>query len=474
MTVLENLDPTTLTIDANVRKDVNLTPEFRASIREHGVLQPVVAYRTENGAHVLYGQRRTLASVEENLPSIPVYLVDSEADADRLAKQVVENDQRQALTEQDRTEAFHQMSLLGVSPAQIAKRTGAKKTTVETALKVRANKSATKVLAQGWTLEQSAALVEFSDDEDAVAELSAILENEPARFEHKIAYLRRVRECEKILSAATAQYEAKGITVVKDGATNPGHEYTHRLNRPDGTPADRDDANAVVLAVNYSDQVYANEVVANWEENGYTLRHSYSTGVQSGPMTDKQKEERRRVIKNNKLWDAATDVRQSFLISLLGRKTPPKGWALFTATTLANYSNSVAYAGAQKQDLAAKIAGVTDPDYRSYKQLVEKPTTNPDKAVLAMMLAAHEADLSRDSWRHPGSQAAYYLFQLQDWGYTASEVETIITDHAMKKNAPTNNEEPAPVQEDAEPTESFDEVHVEEEDMMAEEAATEV
>ena len=98
------------------------------------------------------------------------------------------------------------------------------------------------------------------------------------------------------------------------------------------------------------------------------------------------------------------------------RKTPPKGWSHFTATTLANYGNSVARATAQKQDLAAGLAGVTDPDYRAYRVLVEKPTTNPDKAVLAMMLATHEADLSSESWRRPGAQAAYYLFQLQDWG----------------------------------------------------------
>lgn len=475
MNVLEYLDPKTLTIDTNVRKDVQLTPEFLASIKEHGVLQPVVAYRTEHGVHVLYGQRRTLAAVEGNALTIPVLVGKSEKDADRLAKQVVENDQRQALTDQDRTEAFHQMSLLGVSAAQIAKKTGAKKTTVETALKVRSNESATKVLAQGWTLEQSAALVEFSDDEGAVTELTRVLENDPDRFEHKVMYLRRKQEGEQILAAAIAQYEAKGCIVVKDAApTMPEHQYTHRLDRADGTPATRDDATAVVFGLNYNNQVFTNEVVANWADHGYTLRRSYpTTTTQSGPMNDEQLLERRRVIKNNKLWDSATEVRQAFLISLLGRKTPPKGWALFTATTLANYSNSVAYAGAQKQDLAAKIAGVTEPDYRSYKQLVDKSTTNPDKAVLAMMLAAHEADLRRDSWRHPDPQAAYYLFQLQDWGYTASEVETIITDHAMKKNAPAKDEDPMPepAQEDTEPGESFEEIQAEEEDMVAEDVA---
>ncbi|KRF09320.1 hypothetical protein ASH00_06755 [Arthrobacter sp. Soil782] len=113
----------------------------------------------------------------------------------------------------------------------------------------------------------------------------------------------------------------------------------------------------------------------------------------------------------------ATEVRHQWLTTLLSRKNPPTSWARFTATTLANYGNSVAKATAQKQDLAAGFAGVTEPGYRSYKELTEKNSTNPNIAVLAMMLAAHESDLSRDSWRRPGQQAAYYLFQLQDWGY---------------------------------------------------------
>ncbi|WP_181035113.1 hypothetical protein [Arthrobacter sp. B0490] len=33
---------------------------------------------------------------------------------------------------------------------------------------------------------------------------------------------------------------------------------------------------------------------------------------------------------------------------------------------------------------------------RTYRALGEKPTTNPDKAVLAMVLAAHAVDLSRE------------------------------------------------------------------------------
>ena len=63
---LEMLDPTTLTVAINVRKDAALTADFIASVKEHGVMEPVIAHRKDDGTvHVLMGQRRTRAAVEE-------------------------------------------------------------------------------------------------------------------------------------------------------------------------------------------------------------------------------------------------------------------------------------------------------------------------------------------------------------------------------------------------------------------------
>ena len=46
---LEMLDPATLTVDINVRKDAALTADFIASIKEHGVMEPVIAHRKDDG-----------------------------------------------------------------------------------------------------------------------------------------------------------------------------------------------------------------------------------------------------------------------------------------------------------------------------------------------------------------------------------------------------------------------------------------
>ena len=120
---LEMIDPTTLTVDINVRKDAALSANFVASIKELGVLEPVIAHRKDDGTvHVLMGQRRTLGAVEAGRPSIPVMIVASPEEADRLITQVVENIQRTELTEADEAEAYHQLSLIGVRPPRSPRR----------------------------------------------------------------------------------------------------------------------------------------------------------------------------------------------------------------------------------------------------------------------------------------------------------------------------------------------------------------
>jgi ParB family transcriptional regulator, chromosome partitioning protein len=82
---LEHLHPTTLLIGGNVRDNVALDPQFVASVRKHGVLQPITAIRTNAGIEVHDGQRRTLAAREAKLDTMPVYVLDGQASDDKTA-----------------------------------------------------------------------------------------------------------------------------------------------------------------------------------------------------------------------------------------------------------------------------------------------------------------------------------------------------------------------------------------------------
>ena len=82
---LEHLDPAAVLVGENVRDTADLDPRFIASIREHGVLQPLTAIRTDAGIEVRDGQRRTLAAREAGLASIPVYVIDTDTTNSKAA-----------------------------------------------------------------------------------------------------------------------------------------------------------------------------------------------------------------------------------------------------------------------------------------------------------------------------------------------------------------------------------------------------
>ena len=138
---IEHLDPHTLAIETNVRPSAPITPAFVQSIKENGVLTPVLGHRSSDGqVTVRAGQRRVFAAREAGVTTIPVYLVDAdEVTAERIVQQMVENDQREALTDGDRAAAFQQLAFEGLSVSAIARRTGTRQKEVKTALAVTEN-----------------------------------------------------------------------------------------------------------------------------------------------------------------------------------------------------------------------------------------------------------------------------------------------------------------------------------------------
>ncbi|WP_251044787.1 ParB N-terminal domain-containing protein [Arthrobacter sp. ISL-5] len=302
--VLELLDPATLTVDTNVRKDAGLTKEFVASIKEHGVFVPVVAHRGEDGTvHVLMGQRRTLGAIEAGRAPIPVHIVANPEEADRLATQVVENDHRSALNDGDRAEAFHQMSLLGVSATVIARKMGAKKAVVETALKVKSNAAAAQALEQGLTLEQSAVIEEFSEDAEAVATLERLATENPGHFAHTAQRLRDKRRDAALIAEATAEAEAKGLIVLDEDPSYYDYKgpaaTIHHLTTADGEKVTEEAVDAVYIGVGYSG-LYTRQAVADRKALGFRKDGK----APAGGMTEDEKAARRETIENNKAMDS--------------------------------------------------------------------------------------------------------------------------------------------------------------------------
>ncbi|SDL40688.1 ParB/RepB/Spo0J family partition protein [Arthrobacter sp. ok362] len=431
------LDPATLTVDINVRKDAALTPDFIASIKEHGVMEPVIAHRKEDGTvHVLMGQRRTRAAVEAARPQIPVMIIESPEEAERTVTQVVENIQRAELTEADEADAYHQLSLIGVSAAAIAKKTGRTKTTVEGALKAKASDAGAAALGKGYTIDEALIMAEFEGDEEATEELESVIADEADQLLHVAPLLHDRRASEAARAALVAELGAAGKTIVEDAGYYDDDEnlYVSSAKRADGEPATDEDANAYKISTDYRGQHTANPVITGWKDLGFTTRYArYDGGTQSekGPMTEDQKAERKTLITNNREMESATKVRREFVKTVLSRKTAPKGWQYFTVHAITHHSETASgYDGKVATEMiGAKTGEDTDRwGWNPLRDHTAKTTSRPEFSLIALICAGYEETIQKDSWRSAEKRHFDYLNQLTAWGYTASAVEKIILD----------------------------------------------
>lgn len=95
-----------ITVNGNVRKDLRLDDEFVASIREHGIIQPLII----NDGVLVAGHRRLAAASILELPEVPVVLMDL-APEDVRAIQLVENVHRNDLTPLELAQAMWDMKV---------------------------------------------------------------------------------------------------------------------------------------------------------------------------------------------------------------------------------------------------------------------------------------------------------------------------------------------------------------------------
>ncbi|WP_233153616.1 ParB N-terminal domain-containing protein [Kineosporia sp. R_H_3] len=219
---VEMVDPATLLVDVNVRLEARLDADFVASVRDLGVLVPVVAVRTAEGQlRVRFGHRRTLAAVQNSLPTIPVVVAGDEAGEDDAAGQVArllgqwaENEHRAGLTTAERVGVVSQLAAFGVTPAQIAKRTRLARRDVDAALIVAKDDlaAAATVRYDFLDLLQASVVAEMSDDTDAVKALVAAART--GQFDHVAQRLRDTRSERRARDAAADVLRTAGVQVI--------------------------------------------------------------------------------------------------------------------------------------------------------------------------------------------------------------------------------------------------------------------
>jgi ParB family chromosome partitioning protein len=98
--------------------------ELSASIKEYGVLEPIVVTPRENGRHmIIAGERRFRASALAGLSEMPVRIIEAD---DRLVEELalLENIQRQDLTIIEEARAYQALIDRGMSKEELASKLG--------------------------------------------------------------------------------------------------------------------------------------------------------------------------------------------------------------------------------------------------------------------------------------------------------------------------------------------------------------
>ncbi|WNV75266.1 ParB/RepB/Spo0J family partition protein [Geodermatophilus sp. DSM 44513] len=495
---VQQLDPHSLLVDANVRHDTRADADLVASVRDLGVLVPIVAVRTADGRlRVRLGHRRTLAAIEAGRPTVPVVVTADEtvgdaAEVERLVTQWAENEHRAGLTTAERVGVIAQLAAFGISPTQIAKRTRVKRGEVTAALAV-----AGSDLAQAATvrhdfldLAQAATVAEFEDDPEAVKAL--VLAARGGQFDHTAQRLRDARAETAERARVADELRTAGMTVIDrpgygDTATDlqrltdtdgvqltadnhagcPGHAaYVTTLSgyvTPGAELPTSDDAGTLDdpedsdEAGNQSQPVWRSWIGARYvctdpaghgHHDRWATSESDADRKKAAEMDEGEREaaraQRRDVIESNKAWASAETVRRTWLRALLTRKTAPKGSAAFLAAALAHDGTMVTGAGGNQ--LAAELLGCTETAGYGRSTALAGLVEQAGEAraltlALGQVLAGYEECTDRSDWRTVRPHTARYLRFLQSCGYTLAPVEQRACGEQPPPDAPPAEDE---------------------------------
>ncbi len=104
--------------------DETALDELAASIKEHGVFQPIIVKKSIKGYDIIAGERRVKASIKAGLETIPAIVKDF-SDEDMMQIALLENLQREDLTSIEEAKAYRDIiNALNITQDELAKRIG--------------------------------------------------------------------------------------------------------------------------------------------------------------------------------------------------------------------------------------------------------------------------------------------------------------------------------------------------------------
>ena len=110
--------------------------ELAASIKEKGVLQPLLVCRIDNGYELIAGERRLRAAMKAGLDTVPVVIKNVD-ERERQEIALIENIQREDLNAVEEAEAYQSLiEQFNYTQEEVAKKVGKSRSAVTNALRL--------------------------------------------------------------------------------------------------------------------------------------------------------------------------------------------------------------------------------------------------------------------------------------------------------------------------------------------------
>jgi ParB family chromosome partitioning protein len=111
--------------------------ELARSVREHGIVQPLVVTRSGDRYKLIAGERRFRAAQKAGLTTVPAVVKEAIGESDALQVALIENIQREDLNPIEEAMAYHQLHRdFGLTQEEIARRVGKERSTVANFLRL--------------------------------------------------------------------------------------------------------------------------------------------------------------------------------------------------------------------------------------------------------------------------------------------------------------------------------------------------
>ena len=217
--------------------------ELAASIREKGIIQPLVVLRKAGHYELIAGERRWRAAQKAGLREVPVVIQDvSEETALEMA--LIENIQREDLNAIEEADAYHALlERFSLSQEELAKRVGKERSTIANALRLLRLPAEIKrdVAEDRISMGHARALLTLESVEEQKAARDEIVKNHLS-----------VREAEALVKRRKAGPAKKPVKPVEDPDQR---DLTERMQRFFGSKvALKRSGRGGKLEISYADQ----------------------------------------------------------------------------------------------------------------------------------------------------------------------------------------------------------------------------